>query len=451
MRAIAGMRPSVILALGITITFLYAHPGLMTQDSMDLLGEARRGTYTDGHPPVLTALWRIIDALVSGQLGILVIQIILFQLGLYWILRRTFSPRRAAWGSVALFVFPPVFMPMVVIWKDCLMAASLAVGFAAMFAERRGLRIAGLVALMFASAVRYNALGATLPIVILLFQWTPAARPLRRYATATAAWFAITFTAFGLNAALTDHKMHLWYSSLAVYDIVGTLTYLDDDMPDAELEQLFAGSELRVHTNIHAAARGLYTPRDFFPIITGKGDAQPPLWVLPIYGTTPAPAPVRDAIGHAWWELVSGHPLAYVQHRLAVMREVLCLGETTRPLSAVTRRDLVNSDQGRSLGLASEWSWLQRHGSRWMYQIWKHTPLYVPWIYLVLTLILLPLTRRHRDVFALLLSGLMMEGTLLLLAPSPDYRYSHWMVVCTCLAVVALTARRARAARAAAT
>jgi len=42
------------------------------------------------------------------------------------------------------------------------MAACLAVGFAAMFAERRGLRIAGLVALMFASAVRYNALGATL-------------------------------------------------------------------------------------------------------------------------------------------------------------------------------------------------------------------------------------------------------------------------------------------------
>jgi len=62
--------------------------------------------------------------------------------------------------------------------------------------------------------------------------------------------------------------MHLWYSSLAVYDIVGTLTYLDDDMPDAELEQLFAGSELRVHTKTTHSGRapGLYTPaRHSFP------------------------------------------------------------------------------------------------------------------------------------------------------------------------------------------
>jgi len=49
-----------------------------------------------------------------------------------------------------------------------------------------------------------------------------------------------------------------------------------------------------------------------------------------------------------------------------------------------------------------------------------------------------------------LASGIVMEGSLLVLAPSPDYRYSHWMVVCTAIGVISVTARRYRDARAAA-
>jgi hypothetical protein len=41
-----------------------------------------------------------------------------------------------------------------------------------------------------------------------------------------------------------------------------------------------------------------------------------------------------------------------------------------------------------------------------------------------------------------LLSGIGLEASLFLLAASPDYRYSHWLVVCTCIAIVMLVARR---------
>jgi hypothetical protein len=80
-----------------------------------------------------------------------------------------------------------------------------------------------------------------------------------------------------------------------------------------------------------------------------------------------------------------------------------------------------------------------------MSELWRTLPIFVPWIYLVISLVLLPLTRRHRDVFAVLCSGIIMESSLLPLAQSPDYRYSHWMVICACIAVVVLTARRSRA------
>src|SRR5262249_49915167 len=49
------------------------------------------------------------------------------------------------------------------------------------------------------------------------------------------------------------------------------------------------------------------------------------------------------------------------------------------------------------------------------------------------------------DVVALCASGLVMEATLLVLAPSPDYRYSHWLVVSVCIATAILVARRAAA------
>jgi hypothetical protein len=63
-------------------------------------------------------------------------------------------------------------------------------------------------------------------------------------------------------------------------------------------------------------------------------------------------------------------------------------------------------------------------------------------MYLVIALVLLPLAIRHRDVLALLLSGLGLEASLFPLAPTPDYRYSHWLVICTLLAIIMLTARR---------
>ena len=47
---------------------------------------------------------------------------------------------------------------------------------------------------------------------------------------------------------------------------------------------------------------------------------------------------------------------------------------------------------------------------------------------------------RERDVLAIVLSGLCMELTMLRLGATPDYRYSHWLVVTTCLAIVMLIA-----------
>jgi len=443
-KRIVAAPPWLVLAVAWLALVVYAFPGQMTQDSWDHLTEARNGVFTDFHPPSINLVFRWLDYVIAGPFLMLVVQSVALLLGLYGMFRRTFAARGAAWATFGLYVFPPVMMPMAVIWKDGWMAGFLTVGVVAMFDARWRGRILGLVALFVASAVRYNAFAATLPLIVLLFEWRPHLRWWKRYAIAAALWLTVTLAAFGANRLLTDKPMYSWYSSLAVYDIVGTLTYVDRDYSDSELEQLFAGTDLLVHHDIHKTIRALYTPKDYLPIIN---DAKLSLWGLPINGVVPAPAAVRDALGRVWWDVVSSHFGAYVEHRLAVTGNVLSVGSARVP-GAVTKRDAFRwPDYVHQMGQGTGWSKLQHKWTRAILWIWRNTPIFVPWIYVVISIVLIPLAWRHRDVLALLISGLVFEASLVPLAASGDYRYSHWMVITVCVAIVVLTARRARAVR----
>lgn len=441
-RRVATAPPLAILFAGWLYLMIYAYPGLMTQDSFDHLREARERIYTDGHPPSISLLWAVVDYFVAGPVGMLVIQSTCFIAGLYLVMRRVFAPRRAAWVTIAVFLIPPVFVPFGVIWKDPLMAAFLMLGFVALLSPRRGLRLAGLVAMFAATAVRYNALAATMPAIILLFEWRPGMHWLKRYAIAALAWFAVTFGALKLNEALTDHKMYGWHT-LAVYDIVGTLAFLDEDLSDDRLRTLFAGTDLLTPRDIHAMARELYTPRDYLPI---TGHESKTMWALPINGIVPPPEGQRTAITRAWKETLSTYPVAYLKHRMTVMGEVVGLG-VSRASGAIAKRQFRWPEAATALGLGSGWSKVQHKLTRAYVFVVRHTPLFTVWMYIVVSLLLLPLAFRHRDVLALLLSGLGLEASLFVLAPTPDYRYSHWMVTCTIICAIILGVRRYRTSR----
>ncbi|HWO27061.1 MAG TPA: hypothetical protein VNO30_50370 [Kofleriaceae bacterium] len=436
---IAAAPPWAVLAAGWAFLIVYAFPGVMTLDSFDHLDEARRGVYTDAHPPAINLLWRVVDYVIAGPFGMLVIQSGCFLVGLYAVLRRALGPRGAAWATTLVYVVPPVMGPFAVIWKDPLMAGFLMLGAAALLSARRGVRIAGLAAMAAATALRYNAFAATLPLVVLLFEWRPGLPRLRRYAISTAAWLAVTLGAQRFNAAIVDHELHLW-TVLAVFDIAGTLARTDGELTDAELEARFAGTDLLVHKDIHATIRELYKADNLLPIINHATKA---LWGLPINGTVGPPAAQREAIARVWRDTITTWPGAYLAHRLAVMREAIGLGKT-RASGAIPNRDFLSPERVHQDGLGTGWSKLQHTLTRLNRQCLRSTPLYSVWMYLVIALALLPLALRHPDLRALLLSGLGLEASLLVLAASADYRYSHWLVICTIVIAVALGARRYR-------
>jgi hypothetical protein len=216
-----------VLVVGGLSFVAYAYPGLMTFDSVDQLAEARSGFFTDAHPPAMAAVWRALDALVPGPFLMLLLQGITFLAGSYLVLRRALSPRAASVIAALVLLFPPVLSPMAFVWKDSLMAGCLLLGTALVLQPSRGWRVAGLACYALATAVKYNAFAATLPLVVLLFQWR-ATDGWRRYAIATAAWLGVSAAAAGANAALVDQSMHFWHSSLAVADIVGVIAHADE-------------------------------------------------------------------------------------------------------------------------------------------------------------------------------------------------------------------------------
>ena len=425
-------RPAWILAAGWIAFLLISFPGLLTRDSVDQLIEARSGYFTDSHPPFMSFVWRMAELVVVGPLGMLVLQTGLLLAGLYLTLVRVVRPLPAALWAVAVMWFPPVAAPMVVIWKDSLMAGAAMLGFALLLDERRRCQLGGLALLGVACAVRYNAPALALPIIVGLFQWQPRCRPLRRYSTALAAWAAVVGASMGCNKLLTDREMHFWTGSAALMDIAGTLCFDSRPFTDEELRQLFAGTDLRVEHDIETTMCKLFATGTHARLIHPDIG----MW-SPSVGSEPVPAARREAIERAWLDVVTGRPIAYLKYRLAVAGRVLgitgALWGMTTP--RVPRVFIYSPQRIAELKLDAGAAPIQLAWTSAVTWLATSTPLFQPWLYLLVALVALIAIRR-REVTVLITSGIVMEGSVFVAATTPDYRYSHWMIATTVAALV---------------
>jgi hypothetical protein len=110
--------------------------------------------------------------------------------------------------------------------------------------------------------------------------------------------------------------------------------------------------------------------------------------------------------------------------------------------SAVPRRD--HALDALKFGIPTRVSDTQYGMSRALDVLAEHTPLFSPWMYLILAFLLLPLAHRQRDVAALLASGIVYELTQTITATNADHARSHWLIATVGIAVILLVARRSR-------
>jgi len=445
--------PRRILVVGWLVVVLYAYPGYMSYDSVLQLLQARDGVYTGGHPPMMGVEWRITDALIAGPFPMLVIQVTCFLAGGFLLLRRAMSERAAALCACAIAWVPPISAVLAVIWKDSQMTAFLMLGTALLLSTSRRVRLGGLGLLFGATAMRYNALAITFPLVIVLFEWEPAQRWYKRYGIALAAWIAITLGANVANTALASEtgRTYLWHDALALVDITGTLRYAED-LSDDTLRSELAGTPLRTTTNIQATTRIVQRADDLsdYKVQTfGTGQYVPALWVstFNVFDDRPTTTEERAAISRAWRSIVLSHPAAYLTYRWHVTKERIHLGDHDIPSGTYVWfadvLDIEGSTAKTGHNAVPSKLQVQLHkgmlavGTSWLFR---------PWIYIALSLVMLGFAIRQRDILAIIVSGLTNELALYILAPTVDYRYSIWLVASTLLAICMLVGRRARRA-----
>ena len=154
-----------ILIAGYLVFLLYAYPGFLSWDAMTQLAQARRDVYSDDHPPAMAVLWHVLEHVLRGPLPMFLLGSVPFVVATHRLFATRMTVRAAAVAATLVLWFPPVGSVLAAIYKDTLMA-SLLMAAVPLFTTRRN--AAALALTCAATAMRYNALAATLPIVLLL-------------------------------------------------------------------------------------------------------------------------------------------------------------------------------------------------------------------------------------------------------------------------------------------
>lgn len=398
--AIVVALATLVGALGWLVLF---YPGLMSADSAGQLAEARRGVFSDAHPPLMAVVWRPLDRLVPGPLGMLLIQTAAFWSGLALLVRRLQAP---AWAK-ALLVLAIGFAPPLVaiagaIWKDVLMTALLVLAFGL----AGGGKVFWVVALL-AGMTRHNAIVAVAGAALLHF-WA-AGPSLRGSLRAVAATVVLFVAALALNAALVAQAVRPT-QMVALFDLVG-MAAVRGTTPDVPACYVRAAP-----VDAATVARS-YDPRSI------------------IYAISPGSAfrycfdaAASKRLVQTWLATAVRDPLAYSTHRRAVFAHLLGIHET--PGNWIMTRSTY--DPARYPGLdepapqSARLAWLER-----VVVALNASVTFRPWIYglTAIAACAIAALRRLWWPFCIAGSGIAYQAALLVVAPSEDYRYSLWMIM----------------------
>lgn len=424
---VRALSPRTVLLLGYTVFLLWAYPGYMSTDSVNQLTEARTGVFSDGNPPLMAAEWYVLDRIISGPLLMLLLQSILFLGGLYVIFRRFVSERAAAWTAIGVLLFPPVMTTVAVIWKDTQMAAYLVAGIAGLIQPKRKHRLIGLGLLLAACLMRHNAFAAAAPLIGILFEWKNPIRWYKRLAMIGIAAVLAFGALLGAGKLLARNHMRL---TPVFHDILGMVAY-GDEHDDAKLREILRGTPLAFDHDIQARARRCFELRGAWRVVYGGDDR---------LFDPPQNEEQWDALYRAWKELLKRDPGSYVASHWAVFK--LVIGVDERPRAPVYDLFIEVPAQRNQAQHESYPSIAQQRMHRVLYFLADDTPMFKPWIYAVLGLLLLVALCRDRLTLALLVSGFLYELSFVPAFAEPDYRYSHWMITTVVVSAVLLVIQR---------
>ncbi len=427
-RVLRSLSPRAVLLVAFGGFLLYGFPGYMSSDSVLQLTEARTGHFSDGNPPLMAAEWWVLDKIICGPVLMLALQGALLLGGLYVLLRRFLDAKPAAWTAGAILLFPPVLVTMAVIWKDSQMAAYLVAGLAALIQPRLRTRLIGVGLLVAACSLRHNAVAAVVPLIAILFEWRQGLPWTKRLLIVVGVTIVVGIGGFGITRVLAGKHVKL---TPMFNDIAGVIAYTHDRSDD-DLKQVLRDVPLAVDHGLQTQCRMLVAMQHGWLVMVGPDP----------FFRSPGSEEQWDAVTRSWKELVFGDPVAYLEFHADQFARLLHMTDNDLP-GAVWNRFLEADVQLDWIDHDASFSWYQEKlGIGVFYPLDRHTPLFKPYIYVAIALILLVLLCRTALPLALFLSGFLYELSFFPVGVEPEFRYSHWMVTSIVIGTVVLFVQR---------
>jgi hypothetical protein len=420
---------AAILALGAAACLALNWPGHFTWDSVMQLAEGRSGAWSGQHPPVMSWLLGLADAVYPGAALFVIFDVCLVFGGLVSLVLLS---RPASWLAAplaaALCVAPQLIVYPAIVWKDVLYAGASVAAFASLAWAvtlwprlRARVWLLGLAAafLTLASLTRQNG-AVVLPFAGLALGLVAPRTPSLASMLRGAAWAvglvlvagALTLTATAaLNTRLTNSGVLASdWRNLETYDLVGAVKR----DPSFDLAVLHARAPwLEALLRRKAAIQFSPTRIDpMQPLLDGL-DAHPEAAAL---------------IAAQWRALVATRPLLYLRGRGAAFRWVFL---TPRPAACVMVETGVDGDDGMLVqaGLTERRTAMDNAMGDYAEAL-DRTPLYSHATYALAAAGLLAwffIRRRPADIAmaAMLLSALAFAASFALISIACDYRYLY--------------------------
>jgi len=417
--------------------------------NIDIVVNAREALgkipYSDWQSPAMSALWWVLLR-ITGQIGALfAIQVVgVFAAAwLFAVLVHRVTGRRlhSVWALLVPLT-PWGISQLNMPWKDVQMAVALLVAVALVFAVRYRpgrlwiLLVPAAVLLVYATAVRKNAVFAVIPIAVYL------------------GWLLLRAVAGRLARAVDRpwrRRAGIAVSTLVVLGVIGggvltvdgvidrlehvrktgqiSQVLLDDVMfsvPDAELMAADAPQELKDHIS-SARADCLRSGEiwDAYWNCYGRGEG----------GKAFAPIAHQEELKSLWVQTVLPHPLRYLQYRAAVYSYYLFSSRLEYwPLEWHRDAQRVGLGSGSVTAEHVVRPYVEDFGLGVFPMVFK------PWFWLVVGAVLLGLVRRVRtfraEIVVLVTSSLAYILGYLPIVPANHFRYTYWPALAVSMAVV---------------
>ena len=281
---------------------------------------------SDWHPPVMSAVWRVLIDLTGEPGSLFILQVALLALacwGIGVLIHRLGASRWVPLAGPAIMITPWVVSQMTTMWKDTQMAVAMLLAVVLLIITRFApktwlLWIPAIVLLVYAFGLRKNAIFAIVPIAVylgyLVITQLRGSRRLSKLLTRTGPMTAVAsvlvLVVLGLGVKATDMAI----ASQTDVKPTGQISqiFLDDVMfsvPGGELQDSDAPAELKDKIGT-ARDKCLEMGEiwDAYWNCYGRGETGKPF----------SPIAYQDELKDLWLNEVITHPIRYAKYRAAV-------------------------------------------------------------------------------------------------------------------------------------